>query len=312
MANFVNMKAFLFVPFLSLIALNSFAQSYTPIPDTLVSWQEAWGYGNSFDNNVFVNRYSYDAGGTEIIDSLTYIKINDQLGHVYKYIRNDTDQRVVYTRDVWSGAEQILYDFKLQAGDTVPHTWYGVNTNDSIVVDTVDFVWLGSRQHKRLIMLTYWYDVNAGHNWVEKCVITEGVGNCRGLFAKLADFSESGWAAMECYSFKDSAYTSFCFTPYYSGSTCELYNDVELLKNQILNITVLPNPVESLVTVNIGPQLQPNLQLQIFDLSGKKLLQNAISTLYSTIDCTNLSAGMYIWKLTNGDIFLSSGKMMKE
>lgn len=306
------MKTFLFVSLLSLIALNSVAQNYTPMPDTLVSWREAWGYGNSFDNNVFVSRYTYHTGGTEIIDSLTYIKINDQGGHLYRYIRNDTSQRIVYTRDVVTGSEQILYDFKLQAGDTVPHTWYGMNAYDSIVVDTVDLVWLGSRQHKRLIMLAYWYDTNDGHYWIEKCVITEGVGNCRGLFAKLVDFSESGWASMECYSYKDSAYTSFFFTPYYSGSTCAFYNDVELLENEILNIAVFPNRVESLVTVNIGSELKPNLQFLVFDLSGKKILQKAISNLHSTIDCTSLSAGIYIWKATNGDIVLSSGKMVKE
>ncbi|HLP19609.1 MAG TPA: T9SS type A sorting domain-containing protein [Chitinophagales bacterium] len=306
------MKAFLFNTLFLLAVFNSLAQNYTPMPDTLASWREAWGYGNSFDDNIFVERYSYRAGGTEILDSLTYIRINDQWGHLHKYIRNDTNQRIVYVKDIWNGPEQILYDFKLQGGDTVPHSWYGMNSYDSIVVDTVDFVWLGSRQHKRLIMFAYWYDINDGHYWSKKCAITEGVGNYRGLFATLAEFTESGWASMECYSLRDSAYTSFLFTPYYSGPTCVLYNDIEFVGKEILDIAVFPNPVERTATVTISSDFQPNLRFFIFDITGKKILHKPISSSTSTVDCNNLSTGIYIWKLTNGETVLSSGKMIKE
>jgi glucose/arabinose dehydrogenase len=64
------------------------------------------------------------------------------------------------------------------------------------------------------------------------------------------------------------------------------------------NVRLYPNPAQNILNIEIATA-QP-FTLQIFDLSGKRLLQQEITGAQSAINISSLSAGIYVAELQNG------------
>jgi len=65
-----------------------------------------------------------------------------------------------------------------------------------------------------------------------------------------------------------------------------------------LSFTVYPNPTFDLVYISVQADNQP-INVQLYDLSGRLLLQKTIYSGANTLDVNNLSAGCYILKLSH-------------
>lgn len=62
-------------------------------------------------------------------------------------------------------------------------------------------------------------------------------------------------------------------------------------------ISIYPNPATDILTINTA-NLQ-NIQVELFDVSGRKLLQQNVVNSVSTIDIATLNNGLYIARITN-------------
>ena len=92
-------------------------------------------------------------------------------------------------------------------------------------------------------------------------------------------------------------------TGWYDGIT----GTSELIKpSQIL---VYPNPVKD--KVNFVPGMYRNLNLQIFNSSGKLVIDCKLPST-KTINMSQLAKGVYIYVLSNNKGFIEKGKIIKE
>jgi hypothetical protein len=77
------------------------------------------------------------------------------------------------------------------------------------------------------------------------------------------------------------------------------------IDQQMVSLEVFPNPVQEQLNLRINLEQSSNLQLQIFDMSGKLIQSNQLSLLNgensTSVDVSNLPQGIY-------SIFLSNGK----
>ena len=70
-----------------------------------------------------------------------------------------------------------------------------------------------------------------------------------------------------------------------------------------MNINIFPNPAADLIAIQIGGLVEDNLQVNLFDSSGK-LIQNATISAGSTIayfDVQSVYEGTYIISIVNGN-----------
>lgn len=96
---------------------------------------------------------------------------------------------------IWDGSsDQLLYEFDLQVGDTLPITWN--NWNPDITVLAVDSVLIGTEMRAR-------YEL--GNSWAQYLV--EGVGTSHGLLAPVSDFFDCGYA-LDCFGLGAQGYYS--------------------------------------------------------------------------------------------------------
>ena len=65
------------------------------------------------------------------------------------------------------------------------------------------------------------------------------------------------------------------------------------------NVGIYPNPSNGNFTVAIKNGLDANCKLELYDVVGKKIHQQVISTTETNINTTGLSKGIYLLKLTN-------------
>jgi hypothetical protein len=72
-----------------------------------------------------------------------------------------------------------------------------------------------------------------------------------------------------------------------------------------------PNPFSTATTIDLGNhQFKNEITVELYDLTGKlvmsKLIQNQNKVL---IERNNLSEGIYIYKILDGNVYVGSGKM---
>lgn len=78
-----------------------------------------------------------------------------------------------------------------------------------------------------------------------------------------------------------------------------------------LMMTIYPNPTTSFVILNIGNYGLENLNFQLFDINGRQILSQRITTSETQIQMENLALGIYlIHVLDNGQV-LKTFKIIK-
>jgi len=77
---------------------------------------------------------------------------------------------------------------------------------------------------------------------------------------------------------------------------------IESQSSPILNITVSPNPVRSLLNVKIQSDVDSKLELKLLDVNGKVVYSCTARSLNDTkeLDLTNLISGSYLLNIYNG------------
>lgn len=103
---------------------------------------------------------------------------------------------------------------------------------------------------------------------------------------------------------------------YYHQSNSLFYFDInnstaigEAGKNAAMML--FPNPAENETTLIIG-DLNTQVMLNVYDLTGKMVKQLSIVTTVTTIDLSDMNAGMYFYSITRDNIVSKTGKLVVE
>lgn len=89
---------------------------------------------------------------------------------------------------------------------------------------------------------------------------------------------------------------------------CDLFiSDVK--ESNSAKIIVYPNPASDKINIDLENSFEENMNFQLFDMVGSKIMSHAISGTSITVSCKNITPGMYFYKITNATGQISNGKL---
>ncbi len=251
-----------------LITSNTGAQTgkYYPFPDSNALWNIHFViFGIP---GIYEEFYSINITGDTTINGKGYHKLftpfvqssgktpgtSNQPGY-QGAIRQDTVIRTVYFVPPTDTAEQLLYDFTLQAGDTV-YGYLQPEGGIKDVVSSIDSVMVGNEYRKR-------WNINDLYS----ISLIEGVGSTYGLIEKspgnVADMPGYG---ITCFSQNGETLYPDTITD------CGVITSVELPIVSEEQIQIYPNPSNGTVYVEFDRSLVIKY-VKISDLAGRAVLQ---------------------------------------
>lgn len=80
-------------------------------------------------------------------------------------------------------------------------------------------------------------------------------------------------------------------------------------------VAIYPNPTTDVISLEIGEELHSrysHLQLTIYDMNGRNIMQNRILGTQTKTNVTSLSKGMYLYTIQDQNRILTTGKFIKE
>ena len=190
---------------------------------------------------------------------------------------------------IFNGSEdQLLYDFDLQVGDTLPLSFN--NFANDITVDSITTLQVGSETRKVFYL----------SQQTEVTMIIEGIGHNWGLIGTMQPF-EFYETELECYAINDTAYYPSL------GAPCELNVALEELEATVA-LNAYPNPTNEKILIETG-SLSTVQTLHLVDLFGVNcLVENTYQLIDDAIslDLTKLATGIYVVQImdSNGKIGL--------
>ncbi|MEI6766680.1 MAG: T9SS type A sorting domain-containing protein [Bacteroidota bacterium] len=88
-------------------------------------------------------------------------------------------------------------------------------------------------------------------------------------------------------------------------------SSVEEMKGIELSASVMPNPVEGVLTLTIDENHYQNLRWSLFDMQGRQIGNNAITSAVTTFQMGDLSSGNYFLKISDNQKEIKSFKIIK-
>lgn len=275
------------------------SQDYIPFPpDSTSVWRldEQWWNPDPFEITTF-RRLIFQDGQTVFMDKI----YNDFFasGDVTTYWSNGTTTTSTFSHsDYYSirtdgsqvyvllayNTEYLLFDYEIQAGDTVPDDWYIRDfCYNPLVVGSIDSMLIGNRYHKRYNFpdpgmngTISWFIEGIGHNFgiVESACMTPDHGSD---FVCYAENGESLWQV---------------------GDICDLTVDITEIQQTDFLFNISPNPTTGLISLEFESQRESHISLQLFDITGRIFknenwqINPGMNTKY--LDLSGLKNGIYM------------------
>ena len=303
-----NIPPFLLVITLFISGLIN-AQNYMPIPnDSTSHWKI---HGSQLLNQDCVRQYSnwHYIKGEKIVGGNTFYKIYSK-GHwsdnaippygncsgsgetldVYEgAIR--TEDTIIYYIPTGQNYPEVLFDYTLEIGDTVPPTIYLNNVPTVTTIESIDSVITDSGEY-----LKRWYFENI--LFVEEHWFIEGIGTKKGIFYPFLDGGEHR-REFKCYS--------EIFLPFYpAGYACDPTVSVFERETETIDFALFPNPSNGMIKLKIFDHQSNHFLCEIINLTGQSVFSQEVDDKESnTIDCTNIKPGLYFITVSSG-----KGKMI--
>lgn len=170
---------------------------------------------------------------------------------------------------IWAdGSDQLLYDFDLQVGDTLPITWNNWNTD--ITVLAVDSVPIGTEMRARFEL---------GNSWAPYLI--EGIGTSNGLLEPVSNFFDCGYS-LDCFGLGTQGY-------YSDAGACDIAMRVpnEAGKERL---SAAPVPTMDLVTLRGSQAGEP---YTVHDPLGRIVLRGETREGSTLIDLSAQPDGAY-------------------
>ena len=278
------------------LTLSATAQrsGYQPFPDSNCTWNMHYLF-YCMSGGITDEQYSITMTGDTVINSLVYHKLKtpyiqgtitggctSSISAGYKgAIRQNIADRKVYIISPGASAEQLLYDFTMQVGDSVKGYIESFNGKD--VVESIDSVFTGSRYLKR------WY-INHCYN----IYFIEGIGSTYGLIEFSPGCVTDLWDInLTC--FQQNGQTLYPDTT----MDCRLITSVNSIIKESNSVKVYPNPSNGSFTVEFE-EPQNFREIRLTGLPGNVILRQQINNQVK-IKLNDLPAGIYFLTVIGKD-----------
>ncbi len=293
------------------------AQDYHPLIEDDKTWLEAYHVGSNICSYESV--YQMRFGDDTLIEGNVYRKVlrrgfnptspgpycppfvaddfETEKSHVF--VREDTATRQgfvwAFTEEFPEGHDVMLYDFSLEPGDTIPISYYTTH-NTVITVDTVMDVNLLNGETRKA-----WFFDHFAKYYVE------GIG---GAFGLLNGYMTAICCYHQLHCVQQNGVSLFPPVGYGSDLYCSwiVSSTAEMPQPAIL---VYPNPGVGQITFDIEftSYGYSDLQLTLFNLAGQQILATPLRD--GKNDFTiNEGSGMYLWRLSNNNEIVRTGKLV--
>lgn len=289
-----------------------YSQEYYPFPDSNAIWKIIYhsyppgpmpSYDLHFDNYV---------DGDTIIDDSLYKKVY-QIGYdpdcslitygpfyMGAYRNDETTKKVFFIPESHTD-EELLYDFSLNIGDTVPQTYINWDYPE-LVVDSIDSIQIGDYYRKRFYYLE------------ETCApieIIEGIGAHTGLLEPMEIFEHQHY--LRCFHLENELLYIF------NADSCSLETDtclsvqISVQNESTFCVKVTPNPISENLRVEINTPFSPVTLYKLTILNANGITQRIFrfSTDNKVFSLNCLSSGLYIWVLESDNKQIATGKIVK-
>lgn len=240
-----------------------------PIPEMISQWEyKCIGeinindtlYKKVYKRNLKINTFPYEPLGEYIL---------------FRYLRDDVENKKVYVRAISGGAEVLLYDFSLEAGEYVN---LPITDND---VDYVSNVYSGS---------AYGYQTNY-FDFAEGYYYMEGIGSNCGFFEIMTIVVKKDKLDIEFNSLQNYCLDGDCESIFVST------NEVDYFSNEIV---VYPQPAAGIVHISLNEN--QTTEIQIYDIKGE-LIKELRGGYQIQWNCENIIPGIYFYKaISNNNI----------
>jgi hypothetical protein len=200
--------------------------------------------------------------------------------HRYAGALRDSALKVFFFPATYT-AEQVLYDFDLDLGDTLPRTLVYDSTYRVARLDTVQ---IGTQQRRRFFCVN-----DCG--WPDTNTIIEGIGQEQGPITPMICFFEDIWE-LECYS-------EGGFTVYTAPNTPDCNLLVGTAGDQAQSepgLIIFPNPVQGRLNISLPGVF--NGRVNIYNLLSQQVDSRAYTGL--PVDVSSLDAGIYLLEFETG------------
>lgn len=287
-----------FILFLN--GFSSISQTYYPFPKDSATWSDVWYayYINPpFTPSLRCETQHYGLNGDTTIDNKLYSKLyinksrsdtffNYNNSRYHKGIREDS-ARKVWIREPSDSLDRLLYDFGLNKGDTFFY-WTGV-----MEVFDIDSMLIDGSYRRTTLFLSFNPDT---------IKMIEGIGFKSGLFGPTG--GTDGGEFMKCFTQNLQLIYSSSITSWFEckciGCNCvssPVGIDTHVRKDKSLKI--FPNPVVDLLSISFDNQDNLSSKVEIYSVSGLRLMSTNIDNDNSIIDVRQLNQGMYILRIEN-------------
>jgi hypothetical protein len=300
------MKLKLLVIICLFFTIKSFSQSYIPFQFGNTRWKNA-----HYDFNSFVKDFCFFSTDTIgiTINNLKYYPIEKSnspvplSSNIVAYLRDDTIAKKVFILNLIDSTENILYDFSVQAGDTVKGIKFSgdicgvIPFLDTIKIDSViirNYNGINRRLYMGRSIAIHPNNMNINHLQYR---YVEGIGSIQDLLdPKPYPWTDPSFY-MNCYTFNSVNY-------YGSTSDCSIfYTSVNDLTNSN-KFSIYPNPsYNGIYHINTTEKIT----WKILNIQGEIISKGA----QNNIDISNQPTGIYYLQLKT-DKGNQTAKIIKE
>jgi hypothetical protein len=293
------MKKIILGPFLLLVVLLARGQEYVPLIDTTRTWNVA----NIYPHGGGANTIKYIYGDVLHIEDTLYVEVLAKYidGSSYEsveaelmgYLRENTQSRKVYYRNIFAQEPALLYDFSLKKGENINLFGYPFNHTVSHV-DSVEL--LNGDFRKRMVLFS-------NSKISDSVVWIEGIGNTTIdlLNPGQSDVGTITTKLLCSYENEELVYMNNTFSSCYLG-----WVPIEDFPESTIKIT--HNLLQDQITIE--GKSDSRLIVNIYNLQGQLLLFRHIKN-YDTIDISRLNPGLIVVRVTEKNNSVSIFKTMK-
>jgi hypothetical protein len=297
-------KILLLISTILTISATAQRSGYYPFPDSNATWNLHYLF-YCMSGGITDEQYSITMSGDTAINSLVYHKIIapyiqgtitggclSSISAGYKgAIRQDIAGRKVYIIPPGTSAEQLLYDFNMEVGDSVKGYLESFNGKD--VVESIDSVFTGSRYLRR------WYINHCYHIY-----FIEGIGSTYGLVEVSPGCITDLWD-IEITCFQQNGQTQYPDT----AMDCKLITSINSKEKNPNPVKVFPNPSNGNFTVQFEEPMSIR-EIRLTGLPGNEILHQQINR-ESKINIGDLPAGIYFLTITGKDDRTTTMKIIR-
>lgn len=292
-------------------ALQLSAQTDFRFADSTAQWNVQHTV-HSFLTPVYTETEIYTYCRDTVIESTSYQKIcrsgYNLAAYDPQFIRKDSLEHV-YVRSYLEN-EIKIYDFRKSINDTVYHSDLLLG-----IVDSADSVYLGKWRKRMFIGYTYFWGSGEGTKITFPFIWIDGIGATQEnfLYPSITVTCEGCDSySLLCYFENDQR---LYHSNFFADSICNYYeNYLDVKEIGSSKIDISPNPVSmnGAITVQLTETLPGETIFQLFDLTGRIILQKPLTEKLSRVELPNISKGMYLYNVVSDDGKMHLGKLVVE